>query len=135
MAKIKSLEGLLRHRDQLKKSSAESEKIARPVGMISVKVAMATCSNAAGAVKVRDFLSEALEKRGIEANVTKVGCMGYCYAEPTIEVTLPEQEPVVFGDVDIQKADLIIEKYIKLGEPVDGIIPVNYRTIDEPINQ
>jgi len=61
--------------------------------------------------------------------ITQTGCMGYCYAEPTIEVTLPNQEPVVFGYVNVKKADEIIEKFIKNGELVDGIIPVNYETI------
>jgi NADP-reducing hydrogenase subunit HndB len=56
--------------------------------------------------------------------------MGYCYAEPTVEVKLPDQEPVVFGFVNEKKADEIIEKYIKTGELVDGIIPINYETID-----
>jgi NADP-reducing hydrogenase subunit HndB len=32
--------------------------------------------------------------------------------------------------VNREKADEIIEKYIKGGELVDGIIPVNYKTID-----
>ena len=69
-----------------------------------------------------------LDKRNIGAVVTQTGCMGYCYAEPTIEVTLPGQEPVVYGYVDQSKADDIIEKYIKNGELVDGIIPQNYET-------
>ena len=56
--------------------------------------------------------------------------MSYCYAEPTIEVTKPGEEPIVFGYVDIRKADEIIEKYIKNGELIDGIIPQNYETID-----
>ena len=56
--------------------------------------------------------------------------VGYCYAEPTIEVKLPGAEPVVYGGVDREKADEIIEKYIKGGELVNGIIPVNYETID-----
>ncbi|HHN48463.1 MAG TPA: (2Fe-2S) ferredoxin domain-containing protein, partial [Bacteroidales bacterium] len=37
----------------------------------------------------------------------------------------------VFGYVDVNKADDIIEKYIKNGELLEGIIPVNYQTIDE----
>jgi NADP-reducing hydrogenase subunit HndB len=56
--------------------------------------------------------------------------MGYCYAEPTVEIKLPGKDPVVFGFVDLKRADLIIEKYIKEGELIDGIIPVNYETID-----
>ena len=106
------------------------EKSDRPEQLVQVKVAMATCGIASGAKQTMEFLIEELEKRNIEAVVTQTGCMGYCYAEPTIEVTLPGQEPVVFGEVDVRKADEIIEKYIKTGEFVDGIIPQNYETID-----
>jgi NADP-reducing hydrogenase subunit HndB len=77
-----------------------------------------------------EFFTEQLDRRSVAAVVTQTGCMGYCYAEPTIEVKLPGQDPVVFGFVDLKRADQIIEKYIKTGELVDGIIPVNYQTID-----
>jgi NADP-reducing hydrogenase subunit HndB len=77
------------------------------------------------------FFMEELEKRGIDSVVTQTGCMGYCYAEPTIEVTLPGHAPLVFGFVDKRKADEIIEKYIKNGELVDGIIPITYQSINE----
>ena len=77
-----------------------------------------------------EFLIDELDKRNIESVITQTGCMGYCYAEPTIEVTLPGKEPVVFGYVDIRKADDIIEKYIKNGELIEGIIPRNYETIE-----
>ena len=70
-----------------------------------------------------------LDKRNILSEIRKTGCMGYCYAEPTVEVQLPGEDPVVFGYVDIQKADEIIEKYIKTGTPPEGVIPVNYQKI------
>ena len=73
---------------------------------------------------------EQFDRRNIPGIVTQTGCMGYCYAEPTVEIKLPEKDPVVFGFVDLKRADLIIEKYIKEGELIDGIIPVNYETID-----
>jgi NADP-reducing hydrogenase subunit HndB len=57
--------------------------------------------------------------------------MGYCYAEPTIEVIVPGQSPVVYGFVNKEKAKEIIEKHIVKGELVDGIIPVTFKTIDE----
>ena len=57
--------------------------------------------------------------------------MGYCFAEPTIEVTRPGEAPVVFGNVDKLKADEIIEKFIKNGEYVEGILPVNYQIINQ----
>jgi NADP-reducing hydrogenase subunit HndB len=130
MAKIKSLDDLRKIREEqhaginLRTKGEDADKI------VQVKVAMATCGIASGAKETMEFLADSLEKRGVEAVVTQTGCMGYCYAEPTIEVKLPGKDPVVFGDVDTARADEIIEKYIKGGELVDGIIPVNYETID-----
>ncbi|MCK5068245.1 MAG: (2Fe-2S) ferredoxin domain-containing protein [Bacteroidales bacterium] len=135
MTKIKSVEALKKYQDELKKAGESLEELRDAGNLVGIKVAMATCSNAAGAGKVMEFISAALDKRGVDALVTKTGCMGYCYAEPTIEVTLPGKEPVVFGDVDIQRADQIIEQYIKKGETVEGVIPVNYKTVDEPYNE
>ena len=130
MKKIKSLADLLRIRDEQLTGLQARGKGEVAEELVQVKVAMATCGIASGAKETMEFMTEALEKRGVDAIVAKVGCMGYCYAEPTIEVKLPGSEPVVFGGVSMEKADEIIEKYIKGGELVDGIIPVNYETID-----
>jgi len=130
MSKIKSLADLKRIRDEQQTGLQTREKGEVFEDMVKVKVAMATCGIASGARETMEFMTEALEKRGVDAVVTKVGCMGYCYAEPTIEVRLPGREPLVFGGVNREKADEIIEKYIKGGELVDGIIPVNYQTVD-----
>ena len=127
MSQIKSLADLKKKREELKTgliNAIESKN------QVQVKVAMATCGIASGAKPIMEFFMEQLEKRNIPAVVTQTGCMGYCYAEPTVEVKLPGQEPVVFGFVDLKRADQIIEKYIKTDELVDGIIPVNYETID-----
>ena len=96
---------------------------------IQVRVHMGTSGLASGAREIYDFLRLELEKRNIEASVISTGDMGYSYAEPTIEVRHPGADPVVFGNVDKLKADEIIEKYIKNGDFVDGILPANYKTI------
>ena len=72
-----------------------------------------------------------LRDENIDAVVTQTGCMGYCYAEPTIEVKLPGQDPLIYGHVDLKRADQIIERYIKHGELCDDIIPVNYKTANQ----
>jgi NADP-reducing hydrogenase subunit HndB len=130
MSKITSLADLKKKRDELKSGLDIRVKANDPDNIVQVKVAMATCGIASGAKTVMEFFLEQLDRRNVAAVVTQTGCMGYCYAEPTIEVKLPKQEPVVFGFVDLKRADQIIEKYIKTGELVDGIIPVNYQTID-----
>lgn len=130
MSKITSLADLKKKREEMKAGMDLRITANSPESLVQVKVAMATCGIASGAKGVMEFFLEQLEKRNIAAVVTQTGCMGYCYAEPTIEVSLPGREPVVYGYVDLKRADLIIEKYIKTGELVDGIIPVNYQSID-----
>lgn len=130
MSKITSLADLKKKREEFKNGPGLRTKAIDSENVVQVKVAMATCGIASGAKNIMEFFLEQLDRRNIAAVVTQTGCMGYCYAEPTIEVKLPGQEPVVFGFVDLKRADQIIEKFIKTGELVDGIIPVNYQTID-----
>ena len=94
-----------------------------------VRVHMGTSGLASGAKEIYDFFRVELEKRSIDASVISTGDMGYSFAEPTIEVRRPNENPVVFGNVDKLRADEIIEKYIKNGDLVDGILPANYRPI------
>ena len=114
MEKLKSLADLKRIREEAKTKLDLRVRGDNPEGLVQVKVAMATCGIASGAKQTMDFFVEELDKRGIGAVVTQTGCMGYCYAEPTVEVQLPGQESVVFGYVDRKKADEIIEKYIRM---------------------
>jgi NADP-reducing hydrogenase subunit HndB len=129
MAKIKNLAELRKMREEQQKQLNLREKSNYPEKYVQIKVGMATSGIASGAKRIMDFLIEELDKRSIDAVVTQTGDMGYCYAEPTIEVTRPGEEPIVFGYVDTKRADEIIEKYIKNGELVEGIIPVNYESI------
>ncbi|MBW6490544.1 MAG: (2Fe-2S) ferredoxin domain-containing protein [Lentimicrobium sp.] len=131
MGQVKSLADLRKIKESLQEKMSLREKSNNPESLVQVRVAMATCGIASGAKQVMDFFMEEFDKRNIQAVVTQTGCMGYCFAEPTVEVTLPGQEPIVFGYVDSKKADDIIEKYVKNGELVDGIIPVNYQTIEK----
>jgi len=131
MGKIKSLADLKKMKENLRNKVELREKSDHPESLVQIKVGMATSGIASGAKEVYNYLADELEKRNIDAVVTQTGDMGYSYAEPTIEVTLPGQEPIVFGWVDTKKADEIIERYIRNGELVDGIIPQNYETIDD----
>lgn len=131
MVKVKSLADLQKLKTDLQSKVDLREKGDGAENLVQVKVAMATCGIASGAKQVMEFFMDELEKRSISAVVTQTGCMGYCYAEPTVEIKLKGQDPVVFGEVDSKKADEIIEKYIKTGELVDGVIPQNYETIDD----
>lgn len=130
MNRIKSLADLKKLQSEVQTKIKLRENGDNPENLIQVKVSMATCGIASGAKDTMNYLIEELDHQGIDAVVTQTGCMGYCYAEPTIELTIPGRSPVVYGFVNKAKALEIIEKHIKLNEMVDGIIPVAYSTID-----
>lgn len=127
MSKVKTLDDLRQLRESLKSDLRLREKGLAARDMVQIKVSMATCGIAAGAAQVMSRIIEELDRRAVDAVVTQTGCMGYCYAEPTIEVTLPGHDPVVFGNVNNNKALEIIDRYILNGQLVDGIIPATYR--------
>ncbi len=134
MGKVKTLEDLRKLREGLKSRTSLHVKGEKSKDLIQIKVAMATCCIASGSRDTINYIADELEKRNIDAVVTQTGCMGYCYAEPTIEVTVPGKEPIIFGYVDEKKVDEIIEKYIRHGELVEGIIPMNYKNIEDTKN-
>lgn len=131
MSKITSLADLKRLKEEVQSKIKLRENSDNPEHMVQVKVGMATCGIASGAREIMKYFIEELEQQAVDALVTQTGCMGYCYAEPTVEVILPRREPVVFGFVNKGKAQEIIDSYIKKGEMIDGIIPITFRTIDE----
>lgn len=132
MAKIKSLEELKKLREQVKAKVDLREKGDNMEKLVQIRVAMATCGIASGAREVMNALVDIVANEKLDnVVISQTGCMGYCYAEPTIEVTIPGEEPVVFGEVTVERAKEIVEKYVKNGELLDGIIPVSHKTVDE----
>lgn len=131
MSKITSLADLKRIKDEVQSKIKLRENSDNPDQLVQVKVGMATCGIASGAKEIMKYFVEELEQQAVDAVVTQTGCMGYCYAEPTVEVILPYKEPVVFGFVTKHKAEEIIDTYIKKGALIDGIIPITFKTIDE----
>ncbi len=131
MAKIKSFAELKKIKEDVKSKVALREQGDKIEELVQVRVAMATCGIASGAREVMNYIVDECASQGVDnVVVTQTGCMGYCYAEPTIEVTLPGQDSVVFGDVSNEKAKEIIDSYIKEGTLVDGIIPQTHKTIE-----
>lgn len=131
MGKIKSFEELKKIKEQVQNKVTLREQGDNIENLVHVKVAMATCGIAAGAREVMSEIIDTCASKGLDnVVVTQTGCMGYCYAEPTIEVTLPGEEPVVFGDVDSARVKQIVDEYIAGGKLVDGIIPATHKTIE-----
>ena len=101
MEKIKSLADLKKKREQLQSNLQLREMGDNVDNMIQVKVAMATCGIASGAKQVMETIINECNDRKLPVVVTQTGCMGYCYAEPTVEVKKPGQDPVAMESSSI----------------------------------
>jgi len=65
-----------------------------------IKVGMASCGMAAGAGPVFDFFKE----HASQIPVIGVGCLGHCYAEPTVEVETADGQSIIYRDVEATQA-------------------------------
>ena len=123
MTKVESLDALKQMRERLRSDMnirENSNHPRRPPRKSESR--WGTCGIAAGAKEVMSrFISE-LRARNVDAVVTQTDCMGHCEAEPTVEITLPGREPVLYGDVTPDRVAAIIDKYIRNGQPAEGII-------------
>ncbi len=86
-----------------------------------ILVSMGTCGLAAGAGPVRDAIVRELAEKNLENvfQVSEVGCMGLCYAEPTIQVIDPDTGAnTIYGDVTPQQIPAILS--VAAGEIAPG---------------
>ena len=77
-----------------------------------IKIGMSTCGLAAGAQDVYDLFKEEIAKRELDLDVEKTGCLGMCFAEPLVEVSISGLPRVVYGKVDKDVALKIVENHL-----------------------
>jgi NADH:ubiquinone oxidoreductase subunit F (NADH-binding)/(2Fe-2S) ferredoxin len=73
-----------------------------------IRVGMSTCGMAAGAEPVFAVLNTEVKNRSLDWRVRRTGCAGMCSMEPLVEVTLPGQPAVMFGEVTPEFARQIV---------------------------
>ena len=81
---------------------------------VSVIIGMGTCGIAAGAKVTFDAFVEALaDKPELKTVVIRqTGCMGLCYAEPTVEIVMPGMPAVIYGNVGPDVARKIVQEHL-----------------------
>ncbi len=68
-------------------------------GLPWIRIGSAMCGKAAGCDPVSAAIESALAKHGLAANVSQVGCLGLCFAEPLVDVQIPGGPRVFYGNV------------------------------------
>ena len=79
------------------------------------------CGEAAGANEVVSAVENSLANRGIKAQLSRVGCIGLCFAEPILDIQLPGQSRVFYGNVTSESVDKIIESHLMEEIPLSDL--------------
>jgi NADH:ubiquinone oxidoreductase subunit F (NADH-binding) len=82
------------------------EKLLRP-DIIRVQVGASSSALSKEAAQVGEHIKKELEKRGVEAVVVSVGCLGLSTQEPLVEVIAPGKPKVTYGRITSGVAPLL----------------------------
>ena len=86
-----------------------------------IRIGTAMCGKAAGSDSVVAALKTALERHGLDALVSQVGCLGLCFAEPLVDVQFPGGPRIFYGNVNPQAAEQIVAYHVAHGTPDENL--------------
>jgi NADH-quinone oxidoreductase subunit F len=89
----------------LRQAGLERIRPSRPF----VSVGLGTCGIGNGAEALRDALQKAAAARGSDVVVRRVGCFGFCAAEPLAMVCRPGRPAILFTEAKASRAARMIE--------------------------
>ena len=87
-----------------------------------IRIGTALCGQAAGAEQVAETIASELETQGLRARISRVGCLGPCFAEPLVDILVPGKSRVVYGNVSPERAPDILASHLGRGEPVRDLV-------------
>ncbi|MFH1429570.1 MAG: NADH-ubiquinone oxidoreductase-F iron-sulfur binding region domain-containing protein [Candidatus Margulisiibacteriota bacterium] len=98
--------------------SATGQGAVRPV----IYVGMGTCGIGAGADKTLKKINEYIQQNNIDAEVVAVGCVGYCAAEPIVDIHMPGHARLSFQEVTEDKVSDLLQAVLNGDIPKDLLI-------------
>lgn len=88
---------------------------------ITVKVGLASCGVAAGAMEVFQVLQE-YQKQGAAIKLAQTACIGMCFEEPIVELSGSELGTISLGKVEPDKVIDLVESYRRGELPEANVI-------------
>ncbi|HWQ53388.1 MAG TPA: FAD-dependent oxidoreductase [Bryobacteraceae bacterium] len=74
-----------------------------------IAVGMGTCGTGNGAEGVYHAFADAIDQRGMDAELARVGCFGFCAQEPLVNVWLPGRPLVIMRQIQPNHVDQILD--------------------------
>ena len=83
-----------------------------------IRIGTGLCGKAAGADQVMNAIHAELQLHKIQATVSEVGCLGICFAEPLVDITIPNGSRLLYGNVTLSEVSAITYSHLVRREPV-----------------
>ncbi|UCF88389.1 MAG: FAD-dependent oxidoreductase [bacterium] len=83
-----------------------------------IVIGMGTCGLASGARGVLAEVEQQMGKMSIDVPILKTGCIGMCYQEVLVDVSLPGMARVTYAKVEPEMIQQIIENHVIKGKPI-----------------
>lgn len=83
---------------------------------LKILVGSASCGLAAGARAVEEAALETVKRLGMEADVARTGCIGFCQREPLVDLLLPHGPRITYANVTAKSIRSLLEAYAGGGE-------------------
>lgn len=115
---MKSLKELRDLREKLKKDVGTRTDKGKP----KIIIGMGTCGIAAGAREILKEVMKEVKKRDIDITVTQTGCIGMCEKEPLLDVKLPGEERITYGNLEPSDVSKIIVEHVINGNIVKDLV-------------
>lgn len=103
--------------EEIKRNAIEEWEAFNRFAKPRILIGAATCGRAAGALAVRDKFKAELAARKIESDIYEVGDLGMCYAEPMLEIGVPDGRRVLYHSVTEEMVGELIDSFILKGDP------------------
>lgn len=115
-----------------KRLEESSMSIKKEVDMkVEIKVGLASCSIASGALEVWERIKQLLKEkeeefklRNLQVSLGKVGCIGMCHQEPILDVCYKGKK-FTYGKVSLADVEQIINQHVLNGKPIEEKILIS----------
>lgn len=82
-----------------------------------IRVSTGLMGMAAGARETLGALRHHIAQAGVDATISEVGTTGMCYAEPLVDVQVPDGPRVLYANVGPDRVPEIVRRHVQGGEP------------------
>lgn len=101
---------------------------------VTIKIGLASCGLAAGAQEIYDAAAKYRKNKKATVELQKTACIGFCFAEPLMELISSDGNSITYCNVTPEKVDKLVDSFLAENPIEEDIILSNYKLGSENDN-